>query len=44
MNELEIIAIVKIYNSNMIVFQKNDNDKIYLINKYENFNNKGKYY
>ena len=42
MGELEIIAISNIYNANIMVFQKNDNNQIYLTNKYGNFNDETK--
>ena len=38
MGELEIITIAHIYDLNIMLFQKNEKDEIYLLNKYGNFN------
>lgn len=42
MGELEITAISIIYNINILVFKITDNDEIYLINKYGDFNNRNR--
>ena len=42
MGEIEIIATMNCFDANIMVFQKNDNDEIYLLNKYGNFENKEK--